>query len=182
MMEQDLFGDNAIIQQNPLTDRRVGFIGSFKNPSRAELIRKVKAYGAKDSSKEGFTRDTQILVLGSHVKQETLNRLLCYEHDGWKPMKISEAELIEIFNGHHAGFETPHIITGLLPSIQKMIMMMRILEIVARLLWYMERIILFLDWRSMFPIDLIQTWTLSDNSLVISVAMQIRNTLRIQMS
>lgn len=114
MMEQDLFGDNAIIQQNPLTDRRVGFIGSFKNPSRAELIRKVKAYGAKDSSKEGFTRDTQILVLGSDVKQETLNRLLCYEHDGWKPMKISEAELIEIFNGHHVGFETP-------PEIRKQI-------------------------------------------------------------
>lgn len=107
MIQQDLFGDSAIIQQNPLTDRRVGFIGSFKNPSRAELIRKVKAYGAKDSSKEGLTRDTQILVIGSDVKQEMLNRLLCYEHDGWKPLKIKEAELHDIFNGHYTGYETP---------------------------------------------------------------------------
>ncbi len=107
MIQQDLFGDSSIIQQNPLTDRRVGFIGSFKNPSRAELIRKVKAYGAKDSSKEGLTRDTQILVIGSDVKQEMLNRLLCYEHDGWKPLKIKEAELHDIFNGHYTGYETP---------------------------------------------------------------------------
>lgn len=107
MIQQDLFGDSAIIQQNSLTDRRVGFIGSFKNPSRAELIRKVKAYGAKDSSKEGLTRDTQILVIGSDVKQETLNRLLCYEHDGWKPLKIKEAELHDIFKGHNSRYETP---------------------------------------------------------------------------
>ena len=110
MIQQDLFGDNAINQQNPLTDRRVGFIGTFKNPSRAELIRKVKAYGAKDNSKEGLTRDTQILVIGSDVKQETLNRLLCYEHDGWKPLKINEAELHDIFNGHYAGYETPSVV------------------------------------------------------------------------
>lgn len=106
MIQQDLFGDSAIIQQNPLAGRRVGFIGSFKNSSRAELIRKVKAYGAKDNSKEGLTRDTQILVIGRDVKQESLNRLLCYEHDGWKPLKINEAELHEIFNGHNLEFET----------------------------------------------------------------------------
>lgn len=107
MIQQDLFGDISVNQQNPLTNRRVGFIGTFKNPSRAELIRKVKAYGAKDNSKEGLTRDTQILVIGSDVKQETLNRLLCYEHDGWKPLKIKEADLHDIFNGHYAGYETP---------------------------------------------------------------------------
>ena len=111
MIQQDLFGDIAINQQNPLTDRRVGFIGTFKNPSRAELIRKVKAFGAKDNSKEGLTRDTQILVIGSDVKQETLNRLTCYEHDGWKPLKISETELLEIFNGHYSGYETPPVLT-----------------------------------------------------------------------
>lgn len=108
--QQDLFGDFAVIQQNPLTNRRVGFIGTFKNPSRAELIRKVIAYGAKDNSKEGLTRDTQILVIGSDVKQETLNRLTCHEHDGWKPLKISEAELLEIFNGHYSGYETPPVV------------------------------------------------------------------------
>ena len=107
MIQQDLFDDFAVNQQNPLNDRRVGFIGSFNNPSRAELIRKVKAYGAKDTSKEGLTRDTQILVIGNDVKQETLNRLLCYEHDGWKPLKIKEADLHNIFNGHYAGYETP---------------------------------------------------------------------------
>ena len=111
MIQQDLFGDSTIIQQNPLTDRRVGFIGSFKKPSRAELIRKVKAFGAKDNSKEGLTRDTQILVIGSDVKQETLNRLSCYEHDGWKPLKISETELLEIFSGHYSGYETPPVPT-----------------------------------------------------------------------
>jgi hypothetical protein len=110
MRQQDLFGDFTVIQQNPLTDRRVGFIGTFKNPSRAELIRKVIAYGAKDNSKEGLTRDTQILVIGSDVKQETLNRQLCYEHDGWKPLKINKDELLEIFNGHYSGYETPSVV------------------------------------------------------------------------
>ena len=100
----DIFGDNAINQQNPLTDRRVGFIGKFKN--RAALVKKVKEFGASEKSKEGLTRDTQILVLGTEIKQEDLNRLLCYEHDGWKPLKISETELQEIFKGHYAGYET----------------------------------------------------------------------------
>ena len=104
MILQDLFGDSAINQQNPLTDRRVGFIGKFKN--RASLIKKVKEFGASDKSKDGLTRDTQILVMGENVKQEDLNRLLCYEHDGWKPLKISEAELLEIFKGHYSGYET----------------------------------------------------------------------------
>ena len=103
----DMFGDSAISQQNPLTARRVGFIGKFKN--RAALVKKVKEFGASDKSKYGLTRDTQILVMGSDVKQEDLNRLKCYEHDGWKPLKITEAELQEIFNGHYAGFETPAV-------------------------------------------------------------------------
>lgn len=104
MIQQDLFDNSAIMQQNPLTNRRVGFIGKFKN--RAALVRKVKEFGASPKSKEGLTRDTQILVIGSEVKQEILNRLLCYEHDGWKPLKISEAELEDIFKGHHNGYET----------------------------------------------------------------------------
>lgn len=103
----DMFGDSAISQQNPLTARRVGFIGTFKN--RAALVKKVKEFGASDKSKEGLTRDTQILVMGSDVKQEDLNRLKCYEHDGWKPLKITEAELQELFKGHYAGFETPAV-------------------------------------------------------------------------
>ena len=107
MIQQDLFGDNAINQQNPLTNRRVGFIGTFKN--RAALVKKVKEFGASYKSKDGLTRDTQILVMGSDVKQEDLNRLICYEHDGWKPLKITEADLQDIFKGHYAGFETPAI-------------------------------------------------------------------------
>ena len=103
----DMFGDSAISQQNPLTARRVGFIGTFKN--RAALVKKVKEFGASDKSKDGLTRDTQILVMGSDVKQEDLNRLKCYEHDGWMPLKITEAELQEIFNGHYAGFGTPAV-------------------------------------------------------------------------
>ena len=109
MIQQDLFGDNATIQQNPLTDRRVGFIGKFKN--RAALVRKVKEFGASPKSKDGLTRDTQILVMGSEIKQEVLNRLLCYEHDGWKPLKIKEAELEDVFNGHNNGYETPSVPT-----------------------------------------------------------------------
>lgn len=105
----DIFGDSAICQQNPLTNRRVGFIGKFKN--RAALLRKVKEFGASDKSKDGLTRDTQILVVGSEVKQEVMNRLLCYEHDGWKPLKISEKELEEIFKGHCARYETPEVPT-----------------------------------------------------------------------
>ena len=54
----DIFGDNAISQQNPLTNRRVGFIGKFKN--RAALVRKVREFGASEKSKDGLTRDTQI--------------------------------------------------------------------------------------------------------------------------
>lgn len=103
----DIFGDSAISQQNPLTNRRVGFIGTFKN--RAALVKKVKEFGASDKSKDGLTRDTQILVMGSDVKQEDLNRLKCYEHDGWKPLKITEVELQKIFKGHYAGFETPSV-------------------------------------------------------------------------
>ena len=109
MIHQDLFGNNAVIQQNPLTDRRVGFIGKFKN--RAALVRKVKEFGASKKSKEGLTRDTQILVIGSEPKQDVMNRLLCYEHDGWKPLKINEAELEDIFNGHNNGYETPSVPT-----------------------------------------------------------------------
>ena len=103
----DIFGNNAISQQNPLTNRRVGFIGTFRN--RAALVKKVKEFGASDKSKDGLTRDTQILVMGSDVKQEDMNRLKCYEHDGWKPLKITETDLHEIFNGHYAGFETPDV-------------------------------------------------------------------------
>ena len=103
----DIFGDSAISQQNPLTARRVGFIGTFKN--RAALVKKVKEFGASDKSKDGLTRDTQILVIGSDVKLEDLNRLKCYEHDGWKPLKITEVDLQEIFKGHYAGYETPSV-------------------------------------------------------------------------
>ena len=103
----DIFGDSAISQQNPLTARRIGFIGTFKN--RAALVKKVKEFGASDKSKDGLTRDTQILVMGSDVKLEDLNRLKCYEHDGWKPLKITETDLQEIFKGHYAGFETPAV-------------------------------------------------------------------------
>ena len=109
MIQQDLFGDSALIQQNPLTGRRVGFIGKFKN--RAALIRKVKEFGASEKSKDGLTRDTQILVMGSEIKQDVLNRLLCYEHDGWKPLKINESELEDIFRGHYNGYETPTVPT-----------------------------------------------------------------------
>ena len=107
MIQQDIFGESAIIQQNPLKDRRIGFIGKFKN--RAALVRKVKLYGASKKSKEGLTRDTQILVIGSNVKQELQNRMICYEHDGWKPLKISETELQDIFKGHYRGYETPSV-------------------------------------------------------------------------
>jgi hypothetical protein len=103
----DIFGENAISQENPLKARRVGFIGTFKN--RAALIKKVKEFGASDKSKDGLTRDTQILVMGSNVKQEDLNRLKCYEHDGWKPLKITETDLQVIFKGHYTGFETPAV-------------------------------------------------------------------------
>lgn len=103
----DIFGDSAINQQNPLINRRVGFIGTFKN--RAALVKKVKELGASDKSKDGLTRDTQILVMGNDVKQEDLNRLKCYEHDGWKPLKITETELLDILNGHYVGFETPTV-------------------------------------------------------------------------
>lgn len=106
-MPQDLFGYSTTDSENPLTNRRVGFIGKFRN--RAALVKKVKEFGASDKSKEGLTRDTQILVMGSEVKQEDLNRLLCYEHDGWKFLKISEDELKEIFRGHYSGYETPPV-------------------------------------------------------------------------
>lgn len=107
MIQQDLFGNSDIKQQTPLSNRRVGFIGKFKN--RTGLVKKVKEFGASDKSKEGLTRDTQILVMGTDVKQEELNRLLCYEHDGWKPLKITEAELQDIFRGYYTGFETPPV-------------------------------------------------------------------------
>lgn len=110
MIQQDLFGESAINKQNPLIDRRVGFIGTFKNPSRKALIDKVKEIGASGKSNDHLTRDTQILVMGSDVKQEDLNRLLCYEHDGWKPLKINITDLFEIFNGHYAGYETPPVV------------------------------------------------------------------------
>lgn len=107
MIQQKLFSDNNISQQNPLTGRRVGFVGQFKN--RAALVRKVKEFGASEKSKEGLTRDTQILVIGKDVKQDVMNRLLCYEHDGWKPLKITENELEDIFKGYYSGYETPAV-------------------------------------------------------------------------
>lgn len=108
MIQQDLFGGSTNNQENPLTNRRVGFIGSFKN--RAALIRKVKELGASPKSKEGLTRDTQILVMGSDISQDILNRQICYEHDGWKPLKIHEENLNNIFKGQYAGYETPAVL------------------------------------------------------------------------
>lgn len=109
MIQQDLFGGSANNHDNPLTNRRVGFIGSFKN--RAALIRKVKEFGASPKSKEGLTRDTQILVMGSDIPQDILKRQKCYEHDGWKPLIIYEEDLKNIFNGQYAGYETPSVLT-----------------------------------------------------------------------
>ena len=74
--------------------------------TRAALVKKVKEFGASEKSKDGLTRDTQILVMGTDIKQDDLNRLICYEHDGWKPLKITESELQEIFKGHFVGYET----------------------------------------------------------------------------
>ena len=103
----DIFSDTGSIQNNPLTDRRVGFIGKFNN--RAALVRKVIEFGDSKKSNDGLTRDTQILVMGSEIKQEILNRLICYEHDGWKPLKITETDLENIFEGHYTGYDTPAI-------------------------------------------------------------------------
>ena len=74
--------------------------------TRAALVKKVKEFGASEKSKDGLTRDTQILVMGTDIKQDDLNRLICYEHDGWKPLKITESELQEIFKGRFVGYET----------------------------------------------------------------------------
>lgn len=107
-IQSDLFGGANIIPDNPLKGRRVGFIGKFKN--RAALIRKVKEmYGASEKSNDNITRDTQILVFGSDVKQDDLNRLSCYEHDGWHPLQITETQLQEIFNGHYNEYMTPEV-------------------------------------------------------------------------
>ena len=40
-----------------------------------------------------------------------MNRLLCYEHDGWKPLKIAEADLQDIFRGRYSDYETPEVAT-----------------------------------------------------------------------
>lgn len=105
-MQNDLFGMIDMIPDNPLKNRRVGFLGKFKN--RAALIRKVKeSYGASEKSNDNITKDTQILVLGADVKQEDLNRHLCYEHDGFHPLVINEAQLQDIFNGHYSEYITP---------------------------------------------------------------------------
>lgn len=101
----DLFGQDYTIPENPLTGRRVGFIGKFKN--RAALVRRVKEFGAAESSKEGLTRDTQILVVGDEVKKEVWDRLTCYEHDGWHALRITHEQLQAIFAGHYDGFDTP---------------------------------------------------------------------------
>lgn len=107
-IQADLFGSANITQDNPLKGRRVGFIGKFKN--RAALVRKVREmYGASEKSNDNLTRDTQILVFGSDVKQNDLNRLACYEHDGWHPLQITEAQLQEIFNGHYNEYTTPEV-------------------------------------------------------------------------
>lgn len=103
--QSDLFGGINEIPENPLTGRRVGFIGKFKN--RAALVRRVKEFGAAESSKDGLTRDTQILVVGDEVKKEVWDRLTCYEHDGWHALRITHEELQSIFSGHYEGFETP---------------------------------------------------------------------------
>lgn len=52
MIQQKLFSDNNICQQNPLTGRRIGFVGQFKN--RAALVRKVKEFGASEKSKDNI--------------------------------------------------------------------------------------------------------------------------------
>lgn len=94
--------------ENPLKNRRVGFIGTFKN--RAALIRNVIDFGASPKSSGALTRDTQILVVGDNVKQGTWNRLAMYEHDGWHPLQISEKELLGIFAGNYEGYNTPEVV------------------------------------------------------------------------
>lgn len=103
-----LFEGTYNIPDSPLKGRRIGFIGKFKN--RAALVRKVKEqYGASEKSNDNLTRDTQILVFGTDVKQNDLNRLACYEHDGWHPLRITEAQLQDIFNGHYAEYSTQEV-------------------------------------------------------------------------
>lgn len=106
--QSDLFEGAYNISDSPLKGRRIGFIGKFKN--RAALVRKVKEqYGASEKSNDNLTRDTQILVFGTDIKQNDLNRLACYEHDGWHPLCITEAQLQEIFNGHYFEYSTPEV-------------------------------------------------------------------------
>lgn len=103
------FDGEATIVDNPLKGRRVGFIGKFRN--RNSLIRKVKEMDASSKSKEGITKDTQILVIGEDVSQNVLNRLECYEHDGWHPLKIREEDLNKIFSGFYSDYITPEVFT-----------------------------------------------------------------------
>ena len=81
-----------------ISGRRVGLIGKFNN--KAALLRRVKEAGADDSSKDGLTRDTQILVIGSDVKQKMWDQLKCYEHDGWHPLQVTEQDLMRILSGY----------------------------------------------------------------------------------
>lgn len=106
--QQSLFGEETSCIELAIKGRRVGFIGKFKN--RAALERKVIALGANEKSKAGHTKDTQILVIGADAKQEDLNKLTCYQHDGFHPLCINAEQLEEIFNGKTEGYETPAIL------------------------------------------------------------------------
>lgn len=113
--QNDLFSYENTIPENPLKGRRVAFIGRFSN--KAELLRRCIAWGATNKAKEegkqppsSLTHDTHILFVGTDVPQKDLAKCICYKHDGYHPLVLTENDLHRIFAGETSGYETPEVI------------------------------------------------------------------------
>ena len=114
-LQSTLFEDEINMLSNPLKDRRVAFIGRFSN--KAELLRRCIACGVTNKSKKegqqppsSLIHDTHILFVGTNVSKKDQDKFICYKHDGYHPLVLTENDLRRIFAGETSGYETPKVI------------------------------------------------------------------------
>lgn len=92
-------------EDNPaecLKDLRVSVIGKISMPKK-QLKEKLKKAGVKQNDKGeiqiSFIKKADILVVGSNPSTDDLKRVCLNEHDGFKPIRITEEELYSILSG-----------------------------------------------------------------------------------
>ena len=91
-----LFQSQDNISNNPLNDRRVAYIGDFAMGNRI-LSKKLKEWGAEVNN--SITKATNLVIIGENPNPKKLEKLETLMHDGFTVRKLTEKEVVKIFNG-----------------------------------------------------------------------------------